>query len=69
MKTTINIEKVINGYIIDVNNVKSVAKDLQDVKNCMGELFKTFVDRKGDNINNCTLVLTCIETLNDEQNS
>lgn len=46
--------------------MKSVAKDLQDVKNCMGELFKNFVDRKGDNINNCTLVLTCIDTLNDE---
>lgn len=62
MKTTINIKTAVNGYIIDVNNVKSVAKDLQDVKNIMGELFKNFVDSKGDNINNCTLVLTCIET-------
>lgn len=63
MKALIKIEKVSNGYIINVNDVKSVAKDLNGIKEQMGELFKDFAIKAGDNINYYTLELTCIDDL------
>lgn len=59
MKALIKIEKVSNGYILDVNNVKSVAKDSNAIKEQIGELFKNFVDNEGGKINNYTLELAC----------
>lgn len=65
MKASIKIEKVSNGYIINVNGVKSVAKDLDGIKEQMGELFKDFAVKAGDNINYYSLELICINDLKD----
>lgn len=65
MKASIKIEKVSNGYILNVNGVKSVAKDLDGIKEQMGELFKDFAVKAGDNINYYSLEFICINDLKD----